>query len=191
MPSGFTGMAWMRAREAAERAWKEKKPRLFFWNEPHGVWTQVPEQVESILDLPQFADVDAESVVIHFKRVEISDEELENCQVLTGNHLLRVLPTLWTEVNIVGMTAMYFRLRYLRTQTSWRFLCERDEPSDISEEQTENYQDIDGNPISLEQLVRKEPDWAANRIRHCNSIHTAFSPGPVSYYDRLRTLGRR
>ena len=30
---------------------------------------------------------------------------------------------------------------------------------------SEQYYDIDGNPVSLITLVKKEPEWAANRIR--------------------------
>lgn len=30
---------------------------------------------------------------------------------------------------------------------------------------TEEYQDADGNPILLETLCRREPEWAANVIR--------------------------
>ena len=30
------------------------------------------------------------------------------------------------------------------------------------------YQDADGNPMSLYRLVREEPDWAANRIEFMN-----------------------
>ena len=30
--------------------------------------------------------------------------------------------------------------------------------------------DIDGKPVSLDTLCRKEPEWAANRIRDCRSM---------------------
>lgn len=36
-------------------------------------------------------------------------------------------------------------------------------------QEQENYKDIDGNDITLEKLVRTEPDWAANVIRQLKS----------------------
>lgn len=33
-------------------------------------------------------------------------------------------------------------------------------------QEQENYKDIDGNDITLEKLVRTEPEWAANVIRY-------------------------
>lgn len=35
----------------------------------------------------------------------------------------------------------------------------------MTERMTKDYQDIDGNPCSLDVLCRREPAWAANRIR--------------------------
>lgn len=32
------------------------------------------------------------------------------------------------------------------------------------------YKDCDGNPVSLFKLVRDEPEWAANQIRHRDVI---------------------
>jgi len=32
--------------------------------------------------------------------------------------------------------------------------------------ESENYHDIDGNPVTLEKLCRTEPGWACSRIRH-------------------------
>lgn len=37
----------------------------------------------------------------------------------------------------------------------------------------EHYFDIDGSPIELHALVRKEPDWAANRIREERRLREA------------------
>lgn len=32
------------------------------------------------------------------------------------------------------------------------------------------YKDVDGNPVTLEWLVRNDPEWAANQIRHRDKI---------------------
>jgi len=32
------------------------------------------------------------------------------------------------------------------------------------------YQDIDGNDVSLYQLIRREPDWAHSRIKRCEEL---------------------
>lgn len=32
------------------------------------------------------------------------------------------------------------------------------------------YQDVSGNPVSLDWLVRNEPEWAANQIRHRDTL---------------------
>lgn len=32
------------------------------------------------------------------------------------------------------------------------------------------YYDFDGNPCSLDKLVRNEPEWAANQIRHRDEL---------------------
>lgn len=29
----------------------------------------------------------------------------------------------------------------------------------------EDYKDMDGNPVTLEKLIRTEPEWAASRVR--------------------------
>jgi hypothetical protein len=43
-----------------------------------------------------------------------------------------------------------------------------------SEQQTEpaavQYKDVSGNPVTLDWLVRNEPAWAANQIRHRDSL---------------------
>lgn len=39
---------------------------------------------------------------------------------------------------------------------------------------SENYQDIDGNPIALDKLVRDEPEWACNLIREFRKRVTAL-----------------
>ena len=35
---------------------------------------------------------------------------------------------------------------------------------------TPQYKDIAGNPVTLNQLVRLEPEWAANQIRHRDKL---------------------
>lgn len=45
-----------------------------------------------------------------------------------------------------------------------------------------NYRDADGNVVSLETLCRKEPEWAASRIRELmrqNEELLRFQPPPV------------
>ena len=32
------------------------------------------------------------------------------------------------------------------------------------------YKDIDGNPIHLNTLCRREPEWAANQVRHRDKL---------------------
>ena len=32
------------------------------------------------------------------------------------------------------------------------------------------YKDIDGNPIHLNKLCRREPEWAANQVRHRDKL---------------------
>ena len=36
--------------------------------------------------------------------------------------------------------------------------------------ETRQYKDVAGNPVTLEWLVRNEPEWAANQIRHRDKI---------------------
>ena len=41
--------------------------------------------------------------------------------------------------------------------------------NDMSEE-LRQYKDAEGNPVGLLKLVRDEPDWAANQIRHRDKL---------------------
>lgn len=48
-----------------------------------------------------------------------------------------------------------------------------------SEAKEPQYYDIDGNPVSLYMLCRKEPEWAANRIRHMREQLAATGSVPA------------
>lgn len=43
-------------------------------------------------------------------------------------------------------------------------------PSHSFERLVRQYKDVSGNPCSLEWLVRNEPEWAANQIRHRDAL---------------------
>ncbi len=36
--------------------------------------------------------------------------------------------------------------------------------------ETRQYKDVAGNPVTLDWLVRNEPEWAANQIRHRDAL---------------------
>jgi len=36
------------------------------------------------------------------------------------------------------------------------------------------YKNSEGKPVTLERLCREEPEWTANRIRHCNKTLDKF-----------------
>jgi len=36
------------------------------------------------------------------------------------------------------------------------------------------YKDVAGNPVTLDWLVRNEPEWAANQIRHRDKLQADF-----------------
>jgi len=37
------------------------------------------------------------------------------------------------------------------------------------------YKDVSGNPVTLDWLVRNEPEWAANQIRHRDKIESELA----------------
>jgi len=36
--------------------------------------------------------------------------------------------------------------------------------------ETRQYKDVSGNPVTLDWLVKNEPEWAANQIRHRDKL---------------------
>jgi hypothetical protein len=38
--------------------------------------------------------------------------------------------------------------------------------------ETRQYKDVAGNPVTLDWLVRNEPEWAANQIRHRDKLES-------------------
>ena len=36
--------------------------------------------------------------------------------------------------------------------------------------ETRQYKDVSGNPVTLDWLVKNEPEWAANQIRHLDKL---------------------
>ena len=41
--------------------------------------------------------------------------------------------------------------------------------------ETRQYKDVSGNPCSLDWLVKNEPEWAANQIRHRDKLETELA----------------
>ena len=41
--------------------------------------------------------------------------------------------------------------------------------------ETRQYKDVSGNPCSLDWLVKNEPEWAANQIRHRDKIEAELT----------------
>jgi hypothetical protein len=48
---------------------------------------------------------------------------------------------------------------------------------------TRQYKDVAGNPVTLDWLVKNEPEWAANQIRHRDKLQAEL--------DELRTASER
>ena len=56
----------------------EKKPRLFYYELAVDAWIPVPEKIEHIIDLESHFGHDGEVVQILFKRLDLSDLEMED-----------------------------------------------------------------------------------------------------------------
>lgn len=53
--------------------------------------------------------------------------------------------------------------------------------------ETRQYKDVAGNPVTLDWLVKNEPEWAANQIRHRDELELAInSPRPITADDVTR-----
>jgi len=74
----------------------------------------------------------------------------------------------------------------------------------INDMTTRQYKDVAGNPCSLDWLVRNEPEWAANQIRHRDKLdaenktlkETLDAIANMPEYDqddahRLRNIAKR
>jgi len=55
----------------------EKKPRLFYYDEACSAWIPVPDNLENIIALDSHFGSDKEVIEIKFKRLDLSDLEME------------------------------------------------------------------------------------------------------------------
>jgi hypothetical protein len=56
----------------------QRKPVLFYYAEALSAWVPAPEKVESILDAESHFSDDGEVVTIEFKRLSMTDYEIES-----------------------------------------------------------------------------------------------------------------
>jgi hypothetical protein len=56
---------------------RQKKPRLFYYEEGCNAYIPVPEKIENMIDVMHFLD-DGDVQEIEFKRVDLTDEEFAN-----------------------------------------------------------------------------------------------------------------
>jgi len=55
----------------------EKKPRLFYYEEAVDAWIPAPDNLENIIALDSHFGSDKEVIEIKFKRLDLSDLEME------------------------------------------------------------------------------------------------------------------
>lgn len=49
------------------------------------------------------------------------------------------------------------------------------------------YKDVSGKPVSLDWLVRNEPEWAANQIRHRDKLQRELN-GALAEIKELKAI---
>ena len=54
---------------------KEKRPRLFYWEEAYDAWVPAPDKIENIVDVGFTLDPDEETEV-RFRRSDLTDKEM-------------------------------------------------------------------------------------------------------------------
>lgn len=54
------------------------KPRLFYYEDSLDAWIPAPDSVEEILDIESRFTEDKEELAIRFKRLDMTDEEMDN-----------------------------------------------------------------------------------------------------------------
>lgn len=55
----------------------ERKPTLFYFEEALNAWVPAPEKVENIIDARDHFSDDGEVITIEFKRIDISEREIQ------------------------------------------------------------------------------------------------------------------